>query len=137
MISDIPAHQNLHVHSRFLGTCWVIYGVIRLGMALWLVVFSTTATLMFGALLTRVPDPFALMSEFHFIYFGIAAWSTVAGVLGILAGFALLAGQGFARPLALIAAFLSLSEIPLGLTLGAYTLIVLLPADPIRRQVTS
>jgi hypothetical protein len=136
MTSDVPTHQNVNEHSRILGFCWIIYGVIRLGMSLWLVLFSTTATLMFGALLTRVPDPFALMSEFHFIYFGIALWSTVAGVLGILAGLGLLAGQGFARLLALVAAFLSLSEIPLGLTLGAYTLIVLLPAGPIRRQVT-
>jgi hypothetical protein len=137
MTSDVPAYQNLHAPSRTLGICWIIYGVIRLGMALWLVVFSTTATLMFGALLTRVPDPFALMSEFYFIYFGIVVWSAVAGVLGILAGFALLGGQGFARLVALIAAFLSLSEIPLGLTLGAYTLIVLLPVGPIRRQVMS
>jgi hypothetical protein len=137
MTADVPVYQNLHAPSRTLGICWIVYGVIRLGMALWLVVFSTTATLMFGAVLTRVPDPFTLMSDFHFIYFGIAAWSTLAGVLGILAGFALLAGQGFARPLALIAAFVSLSEIPLGLTLGAYTLIVLLPADPTRREVTS
>jgi len=137
MTSDVSAHQNVNGHSRILGICWIIYGFIRLGMVLWLIAFSTTATLMFGALLTRVPDPFALMSDFHFIYFGIAVWSAVSGALGFLAGLALLAGQGFARLLALIAAFLSLSEIPLGLTLGAYTLIVLLPADPVRRQVTS
>ena len=42
-------------------------------------------------------------------------------------GLALLAGQRFGRTLALIAGFLSLSEIPLGLTLGVYSLIVLLP----------
>jgi hypothetical protein len=135
MTSDLPVHRNtaaninVSAHSRILGTCWMVYGVLRLGMALWMVVFSTTATLMFGALLTRVPDPFSLMSDFHFIYFAIALWSTVDGVVAVFAGFALLTSQGFARPLALIAAFLSLPEIPLGLTLGAYTLIVLLPAE--------
>jgi hypothetical protein len=137
MTSDAPMHGNLNSHSKILGMCWIIYGAIRLCMALWLTVFSTTATLMFGALLTRVPNPFTLMSDFHLIYLGIVVWSAVAGVLGILAGLALLAGQGFARLLALAAAFLSLSEIPLGITLSAYTLIALLPADPVRHQVTS
>jgi hypothetical protein len=135
MTSDVSAHQNLHADSRILGICWIIYGVIRLAMVLWLIAFSTTATVMFGALLTRVPNPFTLMSDFHLIYLGIEVWSAVAAVLGIIAGLALLAGQAFARPLALVAAFFSLSEIPLGITLGTYTLVVLLPADPLRRQV--
>jgi hypothetical protein len=137
MTSDVPAHQNPRPQSRILGICWIIYGVIRLGMVLWLIAFSATATVMFGALLTRVPNPFTLMSDFHLIYLAITVLSAVSGVFGVVAGLALLAGQEFARPLALIAAFLSLSEIPLGLTLGAYTLIVLLPADSTRRQVTS
>jgi hypothetical protein len=137
MTSDVPAYQHANAHSRILGICWIIYGAIRLGMVLWLMAFSTTATVMFGALLTRVPNPFTLMADFHLIYLAITMLSAVVGVLGILAGLALLASQGFARPLALIAAFLSLSEIPLGLTLGTYTLVVLLPANPTRREVTS
>jgi hypothetical protein len=90
---------------------------------------------MFGALLSRVPDPFSLMSHFHLIYLGVIIWSAIAGLFGILSGVALLAGQSIARPLALTAAFLSLSEIPLGIALGVYTLIVLLssPADPLSR----
>ncbi len=137
MTSDVSADRNPNASSRILAVCWIIYGFIRLAMVLWLIAFSTTATLMFGALLPRVPKPFALMSDFHFIYFGIAVWCAVAGVLGFLAGLALLAGQAFARPLVLIAAFLSLSEIPLGITLSTYTLIVLLPAGRPYRQVPS
>jgi len=82
---------------------------------------------MFGALLSRVPDPFALMGVFHFLYTIMIVWSVVCGVLGILAGLALLAGQQSGRRLALIAAILSVSDIPLGITLGVYTLIELLP----------
>ena len=78
---------------------------------------------MFGALLTRVPNPFTLMADFQLIYLSIEVLSAVTGVL------ALLAGQAFTRPLGLMAAYLSLSEIPLGITLGTYTLIVLLPAN--------
>jgi hypothetical protein len=85
---------------------------------------------MFGALLARVPDPFAMMTNFHFVYAFIEALSVICGVLGIFAGWTLLAGQGFGRTLALIAAFLSISAIPLGMTLGVYTLIVLLHWSP-------
>jgi hypothetical protein len=106
-------------------------------MALWLIVFSATATLMFGTLLNRVPDPYTLMSTFHFLYLVAVIWSVAGGTLGIIAGFALLSRKTFARGLAIIAAFLSLSEIPLGITLGAYTLIVLLPASAERPYVTT
>ena len=84
---------------------------------------------MFGALLARVHDPVAMMSDFHFTYALVEALSVVCGVLGIFAGWAHLTGQGFGRNLALVAAFLSLWEIPLGTTLGNYTLIVLLPRN--------
>lgn len=82
---------------------------------------------MFGALLARVPDPFALMSDFHIIYTGIVVLTVLCGLVGFLAGLALLANQRSARLLTLIAAFLAVSENPIGTTLGIYTLIVLLP----------
>ena len=116
------------VHSPgFSALCWIVYGVLRLAMTLWLLTFTTTATLMFGALLTRVPDPFSLMSFFHFLYLGVMIWSAVSGVVGILAGVTLLSGQRSARPLAIAAALLSLSELPFGIALGVYTLVVVVP----------
>jgi hypothetical protein len=104
-----------------------LYGFLCLIAALWLVFFTNTATVMFGALLNRVPDPFTMMSNFHFFYALLIVLSTVCGVLGVLAGLGLLAGQRFGIGIALIAALLSLSSIPLGTTLGIYTLIILLP----------
>jgi hypothetical protein len=97
-------------------------------MTVWLISFTTTATLMFGALLTRVPDPYSLMALFHFLYLGVTIWSAVSGVLGILAGVTLLSGQRSARPLSIASALLSLSELPFGIALGVYTLVVMLPA---------
>jgi hypothetical protein len=114
-------------NSRTLGICWVIYGLIRLLVAVWLVGFNATATVMFGALLTRVPDPYSLMSAFHLIYLVAIMWSIAAGVLGIAAGLALIGGKAAGRSLGIIAAFFSVSEIPLGVTIGTYTLVVLLP----------
>jgi hypothetical protein len=114
--------------SRSLGGLWMAYGIIRLIMVAFQIIFSGTATLMFGALLNRVPNPFALMADFHFVYVLMIILSILCGILGIVAGLALLAGSGSDRGLALAAAFLSLCEIPLGLTLGTYTLVVLLPS---------
>src|ERR1700723_1293831 len=95
-------------HFRILGICWVIYGVIRLAAAVWLLSFTNTATVMFGALVARVPDPFSMMNDFHFIYTLLMIFSVVCGVLGLLAGLALLAGQRFGGALCLLAGFLSL-----------------------------
>ena len=126
MSLDEPAARNLSGHRRTLAVCWLVYGILRLIMAVFLVLSSGTATVMFGALLARVANPFALMSDFHLIYAGIVVLSILCGVLGLLAGLALLANQRSARMLALLAAFFSVSEIPFGTTLGIYTLVALL-----------
>jgi hypothetical protein len=81
---------------------------------------------MFGALLSRVPDPFTLMSIFHVLYVVAIIVTALGGLFGLLAGSALLAGRAAARTLSLAASFLSLFDIPLGTTLGIYTLIIFL-----------
>ncbi len=134
MTSEIPIgsrSQSLATtQPRVLGICWIVYGILRLAMTVWLVSFTTTATLMFGALLTRVPDPYSLMSLFHFLYLGVIIWSGACGILSILAGATILASQRSARTLAIVAALLSLSELPFGIALGVYTLILLVPGAP-------
>ena len=131
-----PAAVNLSGYRQTLGVCWLVYGIFRLIMGICLVLFGGTATVMFGALLGRVPNPFALMGDFHVIYAVIVVLTLLCGLFGFLAGLALLASQRLARTLALLAAFLSVSEIPFGTTLGIYTMIVLLPlrgvSPPIR-----
>jgi hypothetical protein len=128
--------DNLNGHRRVLGVCWIAYGFFRLIMGIWLVLFGGTATVMFGALLGRVANPFALMGDFHLAYAGMVVLTILCGLFGVLAGLALLANQRPARILGLVAAFLSVSEIPFGTTLGIYTLLVLLPlrgvSSPIR-----
>lgn len=118
-------HAGSPRYFRALGICWVIYGVLAIVIGLWLVSFRNTATLMFGALLNRVPDPFTLMDEFHLLFGVAVVWVAICGVLGILAGWALLAGLRSARTLVLVAAILSLPRIPLGTTLGIFSLVLL------------
>src|SRR5271169_5114573 len=127
MTSDDSIVQNPNGNFRALGSIWTAYGVIRLIMVLCLLIYGRTATLMFGALLSRVPDPFALMGLFHFLYIVMIVLSAVCGLVGFVAGLAVLGGQRSGRKLALIAAVLSVSDIPLGITLGICTLVALLP----------
>jgi hypothetical protein len=113
---------------RNLGILWVVYGLLRLVTALGTFLWSSTLALMWGALLSRVPNPFALMDYFHaFLEFAIIL-GIVAGIVSIIAGLALMSGGGSSRSLGLVAAFFGLINGPLGIALGAYTLVVLVPA---------
>jgi hypothetical protein len=132
MISDNRMNNpNLARHHRILGICWILYGVLRLISAVWLALVGNTVTLMFGALLNRVPNPFAMMNVFHVFYGFLILLSGIIGILGVMAGLCLLSGARSGRPLAIFAAFLSLSSMPLGTTLGIYTLIVFLNWTPV------
>lgn len=127
MSSSNPVLRNSNPHFGTLGVLWLVYGVIRLIMAACLLIYSGTATLMFGALLNRVADPFTLMGVFHFLYAATIVLSVVCGLIAIFGGLALLGGRSAGRTLVLVAAVLSLCDIPLGITLGTYTLVELLP----------
>jgi hypothetical protein len=109
-----------------LGVCWVIYGILRLVIAMWLVTFMPVATVMFGALLVRVADYIPAMEVFHAFYIFAIILSVLCGVFGVSGGVALLR-QRTSR-LAIIAAFLSLSELLIGIILGVYTLLTIFRA---------
>jgi hypothetical protein len=115
--------------SGSLGVLWGAYGLARLLIAVVLLIYSGVATVMFGALLSRVPNPFVLMTDFHILYGIIIVWSVLSGVLALLAAAAFITGMGSARGIAIAAAFLALPELPFGIMLGVYTLVLLLPSD--------
>jgi hypothetical protein len=135
MASDARAFYSAHPGAltssgaKTLGLAWIIYGVFRLVVTVWLIVFTTTATLMFGALLTRVPDPFTIMTVFHILYSAVIVWSGISAVLGIVAGLTMLASQRGSRILVIAAALLALPELPFGIMLGVYTMTHLAPRD--------
>jgi len=123
------ANNTSDGRAGWLGILWAVYGVSRLVIALVLALFSGTATLMFGALLSRVPNPFALMADFHLLYVCIIAWNILSGVVALAAAAGLLGHSGSARKLAILAAFLALPVPFFGIMLGVYTLIVFLPSE--------
>jgi hypothetical protein len=118
--------QNPRANSTTLGALWIVYAILRLVAVILLVLYTGTATVMFGALLTRVVDYATLMAIFHILYIAAIIVTALSGIFGLLAGLALLAGKS-PRTLSLTAAFLSVADLPLGTTLGIYTLIVFLP----------
>jgi hypothetical protein len=128
MASDARAFYTAHPNAltgtgtKTLGLAWIVYGVFRLAVTVWLITFTTTATLMFGALLTRVPDPYTLMTVFHIVYSAVIVWSGISAVLGIIAGLTMLASQRGSRFLVVAAALLALPELPFGIMLGVYTM---------------
>jgi uncharacterized membrane protein len=127
MSTNTATAQNPRANSSTLGAFWVVYAILRLVAVILLVLYTGTATVMFGALLTRVPDPYTLMTIFHILYIAAIVVTALSGLFGLFAGLALLAGKSSARTLSLAAAFLSLADLPLGTTLGIYTLIIFLP----------
>jgi hypothetical protein len=126
MSTSSATAQNPRANSTTLGALWIVYAILRLIAVILLVLYAGTATVMFGALLTRVVDYASLMAISRILYIAAIVVTALSGLFGLFAGLALLAGKS-ARTLSLVAAFLSLHDLPLGTTLGIYTLIVFLP----------
>ena len=109
-----------------LGIAWCLWGMYRLlaGLAAEI------------AMRTLARQPFWLGNDGREFIPGllstmvpvIIATTAVLAAVALLTGFALLNRKIWGRPLAIIMAILSLIKIPLGTTLGIYTLWVLGPA---------
>ena len=112
---------------KTLGVLWVLYGVLCFVEVAWIVVQADTLSVMWGALLNRVPNPYAWMTLFHLALVSGVALLVLAGVFALLAGSGLLVRSRSRRNMALVAGFLGLVTGPLGLALGVYTLVLLLP----------
>jgi hypothetical protein len=74
-----------------------------------------------------VPNAIAMMGMFHAFLIFLILLGIVAGVVSIIAGLGLMSSGASAKSLALVAAFFGLTNGPLGIALGAYTLVVLVP----------
>jgi len=122
---------------KTLGMCWIVYGLYRVAMGIMALIIAPTATVMFGALLQRVPDPFTWMSVFHAVYMGWIGLSFVCGALGILGGLALMRSARDCRMLLLAASCFSLSDLPVGIAISVYTLIVLVAGVPVIQDTRS
>src|SRR5580704_5100222 len=99
--------------NGWLGILWALYGISRLVISL-------------------VPNPFALMADFHLLYVVMILWNIVSGITALVAAADLLARRRSARSVAILAGFIALPVLPFGIMLGVYTLFVFLPLDRAR-----
>jgi hypothetical protein len=120
-------------HSA-LGILWVLYGVICLAKAAWIAVYSGTLTLMWGAIITRVANPFFWMNMFHIWLTGFVVILVLTGIFSFLAALSLLRGTAFGNPLALVASVLATITNPLGIPLGVYTMVVTVPRPAVESR---
>jgi hypothetical protein len=112
-----------------LGVLWIIYGVACFLKAIFVVLNSATLTLMWGALLNRVANPFFWMNLFHLALIAGVVLAVIAGIIALLAGMALMGRSQSGRTLGLVAAFLGFLTGPLGVALGVFTVVILLPEN--------
>lgn len=122
MTTNAAGIESSRGNWGLLGALWIVYGIVRFVAAAVMVVYSGTATVMFGSLLNRVPDPFTLMNLFHIFYIAAVAVAVLSGIFAVLAGLAFLTGKS-ARSLGLVASLFAASDVPLGTPLGTYTMI--------------
>ncbi|MGA8871357.1 MAG: hypothetical protein WB460_09465 [Candidatus Acidiferrales bacterium] len=114
------------MRRKMLGVLWVLYGVICFIEVAWIAVEAGALTVMWGALLDRVPNPYSWMTLFHAALLITVIVLVLAGIFALIAGGALLAHSRSRRSMTLAAGFFGLVTGPLGLALGVYTLILLL-----------
>jgi hypothetical protein len=119
--------SNFDARRSKLGVLWLIYALFCIVRLVWLVINSAALTLMWGALLNRVADPFLWMSRYHFAIFGIYILLGVTAVISFLSAVSLFMSSNPSRMLALIAGFLGIVTGPIGIAIGVYTWIVFVP----------
>ena len=123
-ILGYPARSRLQEHLRLLGILWFAFSAFEVLGGFILFILANTVFLHLSDL--GAPSPGSFLRPLFFL---LAAFVFLKGAAGFLAGYGLLQRMSWARPLALVVAFLALIHVPLGTALGVYTLWVLLPAQ--------
>jgi hypothetical protein len=117
-----PRANRVQEHVRLLGILWLAYSAFHL-------LGESCSTNRTAVPSSRVPINMASPTV---RYFCIRCWGAIStllllkAVVGVIAGWGLLQRESGGRVLALIVAFVSLINFPIGTVLGVYTLWVLL-----------
>jgi len=123
-VYPIPGRVKQHVH--LLGILWYAISALNAVGGLILLVVSNTLI----PHLHQMGAPQETPTSFLSTLLGIVGVIVLAkAAFGFLAGWGLTQGEGWARVLALVLAFLALFNIPFGTAIGVYTLWVLLPGQ--------
>ncbi len=121
---------RVYAHVRLLSIFWLAYSALNVLAAFGMFIVANTIFLHAPA-----SGPSWTPGFMHAILGILSVFILVKAALGFAVGWGLMNHAPWARILALILAFVSLFNIPLGTALGIYTLWVLLPADSERQYV--
>ena len=116
-----------------LGILWAVYGVLMIAAAAFMIVYNGTLTVMWGAIISRVANPFAWMDAFHLFLGATVVMALISAALSLLAGMALMRGAASSRTLGLAAAVFGMLGTPPGIALGVFTVAVLFPMGAANR----
>jgi hypothetical protein len=105
----------------------MVYTVLMVAAAVWIILYNRTLTVMWGAIISHVADPFAWMSAFHFLLGATVAMALISAAFSPLAAVALMLGTAASRALGLIAAAFGMLGTPPGIALGVFTVAILFP----------
>lgn len=128
---NAPNAGRVHKHLKTVAALWTVYGVLRLLEAVWILAVGRVVVPRILSGITGniggFPTWLSLdrIAESSLLFAGI--WSGVFGAIELLAAWALMERQPWARMLILVLGFLAVLRFPFGTALGIYTIWVLLP----------
>src|ERR1700691_905250 len=108
-----------------LAVLWTLYGVLMIAAAAWMIVYNQTLTLMWGAIISHVANPFAWMSVFHVLLGATVGMALISAFSSLVAAAAMRQGAPTLRRRGLIAAAFGVLGPPPGILLGVFTVAIL------------
>jgi hypothetical protein len=119
--------SRVREHIRLLGILWIAYSALHLVAGVGAIIVANT---IFGHYIHIPNGPPPEMTAWLRPLISFVGWLILAkAAAGFFAGWGLLQKEDWARTVALVVGFVALLNVPLGTTLGIYTLWVLLPTQ--------
>lgn len=122
----LTAGGRVQRHIQLLSILWFVYSFFTLVGGVVLLVIANT---MFAHLGRRTDEFRDVPGFLQPLLTVIAIFLLAKALAGLAAGWGLLQREPWARPVALVLAFVALLDPPFGMALGIYTLWVLLPSS--------
>jgi hypothetical protein len=124
-VSAEVARNRVRDHVKLVGILWIAYSALHAVVGVGVLLVAKFVILRLGA---NGPPP--EMMEWLRPVIAVVGWLILAkAAVGFFAGFGLLQREEWARVFALVVAFVALLNVPVGTSLGIYTLWVLMPAQ--------
>jgi hypothetical protein len=119
--------SRVREHIRLLGILWIAYSALHVVAGFAAIIVANTIFGRYMHIRNGPPPEMTVWLRPLIRFFG---WLILAkAAVGFFAGWGLLQKEDWARTVALVVGFVALLNVPLGTTLGIYTLWVLLPTQ--------